>query len=265
MDDKGNEILKRAFGEDPPLTEEQKQIRRNAAAFAIISFHQTLGDEQLRKMRVTLTPNEISLAKSFADNFPGVIQTLPASELNSAQRGFGEIIVIIEIMTALLEDEDRKITGKYEIAQQLFKQDPSGLSFAQYLLNQAEDRATQNRNIDLEGKGDEFRAKEAAIMGAAKDVPDEQDPDFYNQQIEDVSLGKNPFVILDSSQTKRKAFIAKNKERLREEIPMEKDAEGKLVPSDKLKLAGARLAFGHYKTAVEEYYRWRGGDKTIPV
>lgn len=273
MADEVRDLLERSFGKDQPLTEEQKQNRRNSAVFALLTFNQPLGDNDFKEMRVVLTSEQIGFAKSFSDVFPAAVTSLPPSEFNSSTRGFVNFIsTITDLLPALLRGKRLEYEGtaatnwiplsrkkfldpEYEIASPLFEEYPSGITYAQHLLNQFEDRATQNKNLELDAKKDEFRAKKAAILAKARNVPNETDPDFYKQQLEDVISGKRTFV--NTNQTPREVFIRDNYERLNKEIPLEADEEGTLVPTDGLRLAGTRLAFKHYQTAVNAYLnRW---------
>lgn len=276
MADEVKDLLERSFGKDQPLTEEQKQNRRNSAVFALLTFNQLLGDNDFKEMHVVLTPEQIGFAESFSEVFPSAIANLPGSELNSAKKGFMDFITTIsDLLPALLTGKKLEFDGdaivnwiplsrkkyldtEYEIASRLFEEDPSTVSYAQHLLNRFEDKATENKNIELEGKKDEFRAKKAAILAKARDIPNETDPDLYKQQLKDVISGKRSFV--NTNQTPREVFIHDNYVRLNKEIPLEADEHGKLIPSDGLRLVGARLAFQHYQTAVNTYLK-RWGDQ----
>ena len=77
MADEIKDIFEKSFGKEQRLTEPQKQIRRNAAAFAIITFNDSFGEkERLDKMQVALTDEQIKFAKSFADVFDFRMQKL---------------------------------------------------------------------------------------------------------------------------------------------------------------------------------------------
>lgn len=254
-------ILKRSFGEDSPLTEAQKQGRRNAAAFALITFNDSFGTQQrLDEMHVALTPDQIAFARSFADVFPKPQDVLPKSEFDSAQAGYSSLVStpMLEIIPGLLADENHKFGGDYEIATNFFQEDPSGTSYIQTLLTTAEDKATQNKNIDLKGKEDEVRAKIGAILAAARDVSVDipQEKPLDDQSIQD-SLIMAILRAFATQQNPRDAFITKNRYRLHEETPLEIMQDGKMYPTDALKVVGARLAFEHYQTAVNVYLnRW---------
>ena len=223
MADEIKDVFKKSFGEDSPLTEAQRQDHRNAAVFALLTFNQPLGDDEFKEMHATLPEEQVKLAKSFSDGFPAAVISLPPSEFNSSTQGFIDFITTMtDLLPALLKGKKLEYEGdevahwiplerkehldpEYEIASRLFADDPSGISYAQHLLNQFEDKATQNKNLDLQEQIDEFRAKKAAIFGAAKDVSDESDPDFFIQQFEDVISGKKTSVMTD--QTRRQVFL----------------------------------------------------------
>ena len=64
MADEGKDVLEKSFGKDQPLTEPQRQDRRNAAVFALLTFNQPLGENDLKEMHATLTPEQIALTIS---------------------------------------------------------------------------------------------------------------------------------------------------------------------------------------------------------
>lgn len=261
MTDAGKDILERSFGEKAPLTEMQRQSRRNAAAFALITFNNSFADShKLERMNVVLTPDQINFAKRFAEVFPKPKDVLPISEFNSAQKGYSSLVStpMFEIIPGLLENENQKFGGAYEIATELFKEDPSGISYVQSLLNKAEDKATENKNIDLKDKEEEIITKIAAIIGAAREMSDKPPEE---KPLDDQSMHDSLLEVLlksfDVQQNPRDAFISKKRHELHSDIPLEFMEGGKMLPTDALKVVGARLAFEKYKTAVNTYLnRW---------
>lgn len=239
----------------------QKQSRRNAAAFALVTFNDVFADgPRLDRMKVVLTPDQIRFAKNFADVFPNPKDVLPKSEFNSAKKGYSSLVStpMFEIIPGLLENENQKFGGDYEIATKLFQEDPSGISYIQSLLNKAEDKATENKNIDLKDKEEEVISKIAATLAAARDISDKlpEEKPLDGQSMHD-SLLEVLLKSFDVQQNPRDAFISKKRHELHSDIPLELMEGGKLVPTDALKVVGARLAFEKYQTAVNTYLnRW---------
>lgn len=261
MPDEIKDLLEKSFGEKSPLTETQRNTRRNAAAFALITFEESFAEEKrLGEMHVNLTLEQIRFAKSFAEVFPKPEDVLLKSEFDSARAGYSELVAtpMFEIIPALLANENREFSSDYEIAAELFREDPSGVSYIQHLLNNAEDKATENKNMNLKEKEDEVRAKIAATLAAARDVSDKlpKEKPLDDQSMQD-SIVLAILKAFGAQQNPRDAFITKKRHELHGEIPLEIMEGGKMLPTDALKVVGARLAFEHYQTAVNVYLnRW---------
>lgn len=266
MSDKGSELLKQALGEEQtPLSEQQRETARKACAFAMVAFSsQWEGEwlnEWLEKRNVPLTQEQLGFAKSLRDVFPEPDEVLPKTEFDSAYSGYYHLssTPIGELIPTLLGDENKTFgpNPDYEIATELFKEDPTGIAYLQRLLSNIEEKATIS-SIELKGKEDDVRTKIAAILAAAKDVPDEPKPQkpLDDRTVNDAVLDAF-MATFGGNRTQREEFIENARVALREETPMEIGENGKLLPTDSLKVLGARLAFDRWQTGVNAYMnRW---------
>lgn len=270
MTDQGSEILKQVLEEEhTPLPEQQKEFARKACAFALVAFSsQWEGDwlnNWFKERNVELTQEQLDFANSLREVFPEPDEVLPKTEFDSAYSGYYYLssTPIGELIPALLEDENKTFgpNPDYEIATELLKDDPTGVVYLQRLLSNLEEKATI-RNIELRGKESEVRAKIVGILAAAKEVPDEPKPQKHldDQTVHDAVLDAF-MATFGGNKTQRQEFIENAREKLREETPMEFGENGRVLPSDTLKVLGARLAFDRWQTAVNVYMnRW--GDKS---
>lgn len=112
--------------------------------------------------------------------------------------------------------------------------------------------------MELQGREEDVRLKIVAIIAAAKDVPDEPRP---QKPLDDRTISDSVIDAFMASfggnKTQRQEFIESARDALRKETPMEIGEGGKLLPSDSLKVLGARLAFERWQTGVNAYMnRW---------
>lgn len=265
MTDQGSEILKKAFGQESnPLTELQRQTARKACAFALVAFsNQWEGDwlnGWLKERNVELTQEQLDFAKNLREVFPEPEEVLPKTEFDSAYNGYRSLssTPVGEIIPAFLKDENQTFENPdYQIATDLMKADPTGLAYLQHLLSNLEEKAIIS-SIEVKGKEEAVRTKIAGILAEANKVPDEpklQKP-LDDQDIQDSIL--NAFMAtFGGDETQRQEFIKHARQSLREEIPMELDKHGQLLPSEALRVLGARLAFERWQTGVNVYLnRW---------
>lgn len=261
MADEAKDILRKAFGEPQPLTEAQKQTRRNAAAFAIITFSESFGDKKrLDEMHVNLTPEQLRFAKCFTDVFPKPEDVLPKSEFNSAMAGYSNFVgtPMYEIIPALLTNENQNFGGNFKAAGDLFRQDPSGVSYLQSLLNDIEEKARHGKNTDIKSTEKEARLKIFQAMQKAEGLSDQipEKKSTKSQSIQE-SIMLTFLEAFGSKQSPRDAFISESRDQIHKEIPLEFAEDKKMYSSDALIAEGARLAFEKYQTAVSIYLnRW---------
>jgi hypothetical protein len=269
MADEARNILERAFGQEKPLTEQERSIRRNAAAFALATFNDNFRDKsRLQRLNVTLTDEQINFAKNFSEVFPRPEDALPESEFNSARNGYDYLVStpMNEIIPASLDNsisayDSEKSTAEHK---QLLKKDPSGVLYIQSLLARIEDKERHGNFANLQGKEAEFRAKITKMFDQAQIFSDEisEKKPTENQSIEQ-SLAERVLNVFSGGQkSPRDKFLIGERQNIHGEIPLEFcKPDGKVMPTDSLTAMGARLAFEHYQTAVNTYLnRW--GNKT---
>ncbi|MBI2315383.1 hypothetical protein HYU93_05015 [Candidatus Daviesbacteria bacterium] len=265
MTDQGSEILKQAFGsEHAPLTEEQRQTARQACAFALVAFSSQWEGEWLndwlQQRNVALTPEQINFARNLREVFPEASEVLPESEFDSAYNGYRSLAStpIGEIIPGLLRDANKTHPNTpYEIATDLMREDPTGVSYLQRLLADLEEKSTINSSA-LWGRENEVRARIIDILKKAEEVPNEPKPQkpLDDQDTSDTILYAF-MATFGGNKTQRDEFVEKSRDALREEAPLEFNKEGKLLSTDALFATGARLAFERWQTAVNVYMnRW---------
>lgn len=268
MTDKGLELLKNALGEEnTPFTDQERQARKNAAAFAIGTFsdHFLAEPDRLNEFGIHLTEEQIAFAKSFADIFPKPEDVLPKSEMNSARAGYSSLVStpMFEIIPSLLKNPDNTaLFGEYKIAVELMQEDPSGLSYIRHLLTEAEEKATISQ-IDLKDKEDDVKYKILAIVSAAKGLPETspekalEEIDLNDEEAVTNALASALLKAFGGPQNPKEAFVSRKRQELHAELPMEIGPDGKILPTDTLRVLGARLAFEKYQAAVNLYLnRW---------
>jgi len=263
MADEAKDILEKSFGKEQPLTEPQKQTRRNAAAFALATFSNIFRrKESLGKMNVFLTDEQIKFTKNFADVFPKPENVLPESEFNSAKKGYDSLVAtpMYEVIPASLSNNIVKFSKEYGKAKQLLKKDPSGVLYIQSLLLEIEDKARHGKNVNLDLRAIEFKRSLTEMLEESEIYSDKIPPE---KPLDDQSPQENLMKALlkafsGGEKTPRDDFLVKKRHALHEEIPLEIDKQtGKAVATDKLMVMGAKLAFEHYQTAVNTYLnRW---------
>lgn len=254
-------MLEKSFGKERPLTEPQRQIRRNSAAFALITFNEDFGKKaSLDRMHVSLTDEQIRFAKDFADVFPKSEDVLPISEFSSANQGYSDLVgtPMLEIIPLLLADQNHEFYGNYKDAGSFFREDPSGISYLQSLLNKAEEQARQGKNLDLKAKEEEVRAKLAGIVAAAEEIPElPKQEELSKDQPYDDALTETMLKIFKTKKSPQEEFFFKKRYKLHSEVPLEMMEDRSMSPTSGLIAMGARLAFEKYQTAVNTYMnRW---------
>jgi len=262
MADEAKDILEKSFGKEQPLTEPQKQIKRNAAAFAVATFSNTFRKpENLKKLNVSLTDEQIRFAENLANVFPKPEDVLPKSEFNSADSGFFHLssTPIREIIPALLVNENEPFSGDYETATKLFQEDPSGISYLEHILNQIQDKARHGKNVNLKEKEDEFKRKMVEMLDDSQMYSEEIPPGkpLDDQSMQEIMVKSILKAFSINKRNPKESFLIKKRQSIHEEIPLEFTEDGKILPTDGLVVTGARLAFEHYQTAVNTYLnRW---------
>lgn len=263
MADEAKDILEKSFGKEKPLTEEQKEIRRNAAAFAIGTFSDTFRKpESIKNLNVSLTDEQIRFAENLASVFPKPEDVLPESEFNSARAGYSRLVAtpMYEVIPASLNNSISKFGKQYDKAKELLKKDPSGILYIQSLLLELEEKARHGKNVDIDLKEMEFKNNLNEIFDEAQIYSDKVPPE---KPLDDQSPQENLIRAIlkafsGSDKTPRDKFLIEKRHKLHEEIPLEFDRQtGKAVATDKLTAMGARLAFDQYQKAVNIYLnRW---------
>jgi hypothetical protein len=132
----GLEVFRKAFGdgEQPPLTEAQTQVRRNAAGFALTVFGYGRLNEPERQanLGVNLTEEQLEAAKKFREEHGG---NLTGGYMSTV---LGETIPFQLSLTKDLQTLSEERKAKLDIVK-----DPTGISLVQHIVNRAEDDATQ--------------------------------------------------------------------------------------------------------------------------
>lgn len=261
MDDKSAEILKQALGDEQvSLTEDQRATAKKAAIFAVTTF-----STSTRIGQGILTEEQFDFAKNLQEVFPKPREVLPKSEFESAYSGYSGLVStpMFELIPGLVKNENATFGGfhHFEVAPEKFREDPTGVSYIRYLLQEAEENSTISQ-MDLKGKEDEVKSKIAAILYASRDIPDEppQPKPLDDRDVTDdiISALMSAF---GANRNQRDNFINKARNALHNEIPMEIGEDGKILPSAALHVLGARLAFEQYQAAVKIFMnRW--GDKS---
>jgi len=153
------EIFERAFAEEQaPLTDVQRQLRRNAAGFALTVFGYGHLDDAARQadLGVSLTQEELDAAKKFREEHEGQLGGHMATVL-------GETIPY-----QLSRTRDPQNLG--ETVEWPIQKDPTGLASIQRTLNRAEDEATQ-AIMKSEGKKEEAEMLYRLLIKKVEGLP----------------------------------------------------------------------------------------------
>jgi hypothetical protein len=265
MADEAKDILKQALGkEEKPLNEQEKQVHRNAAAFALSTF-----SESFRKNvnttysgRVNLTEEQIKFAENLANVFPKPEDILPKSEFNSAMKGYLELVAtpVFEIIPASLTNSVVNFGKQRMDARRYLEKDPSGVLYLQKVLMEMEEKARHGKNIGIEKKEDEFKNKMKEMTDESENYSDEISPEKLpeNLSIEEGIAKISVNALSGGKISPRSKFIQEKRYEIHNEIPLEMEEEaGKPLATDKLKAMGAGFAFDQYQKAVNIYLnRW---------
>jgi len=264
MADEAKDILNQAPGkEEKPLTEQERQIKRNAAAFALATFSKSFRKNVNTTYdgRVNLTEEQIKFAENLVDVFPKPEDILPKSELNSAFEGYSGLVAtpMYEIIPASLTNSTPDFGKQLINARQLLIKDPSGVLYLQTILMDMEEKARHGKNIGIEDREKEFKNKMAEMVDESQIYSDEVRPEKLPENLPiEGKIARSSTNALSGKISPKDKFIREKRFQIHDAIPLEMDKQtGKPLATDKLKAMGAKLAFGQYQEAVNIYLdRW---------
>lgn len=259
------DILRSFFNvEKQPLNERQQLLRRQAAAFAIITFDQTFAEpEKMKALRVHLTPEQVRQAHAFKAIIPDPEQALVGPDEEFSFQGGMALKTYEMFKYTIITDIADQVAGSEAACdpsyagRRYFEEDFTGAVFMQKFLSRIEEQAVQ-QTMETNPIIAETEARYVVLDNLEEDPNSIKKP-IDPSEIDDIKIRRAAEEILDE-------FIAAvmesrkltRKRLLYMETGLVPNAQGELIPDITLRLIGARMAFNQYSGAVNYFLKHWG-------